>query len=185
MCPLVRGSGDDHPGGTQQPTIEAVAALHREQHGPRLGRGRGLGGHCLVLMGIEGLPGRVEFGDADALERFLQEAQRGRLPLGERRRIRASRVLDRKVEAVLHRQQFLCEPLDAETVRLFDIALGALADVVELGDRTQVLVALLLAARLGIGEQRLEIVQRQTLARLGGGRGFSSRACCSGAWNGP
>jgi hypothetical protein len=84
-------------------------------------------------------------------------------------RIRASRVLDREVEAVLHRQQFLCEPLDAETVRLFDIALGALADVVELGDRTQVLVALLLAARLGIGEQRLEIVQRQTLARLGGG----------------
>ena len=175
MGPSVRGSGDDHPGGTQQTTIEAVAALHREQHRPRLGRGRGLGGHRLVLMGIEGLPGRVEFGDADALERLLQEAQRGGLPLDERRRIRPTCVRDREVEAVLHRQQFLCEPLDAETVGLFDIALGALTDVVEFSDRTQMLIALLLATGLGIGEQGLEVIQRQPLAYGGSAYGGGAR----------
>lgn len=175
MGPSVRGAGDDHSGGPQQTTIEVVAALHREQHGPRLGRRRGLGGYRLVLMGIEGLPGRVEFGDADALERLLKEAQRGSLPLGERRCIRPTRVLDREVEAVLHWQQFLCEAFDAKPMRLFDIALGALADVVEFSERAQMLVALLLATGLGIGEQGPEVVERQPLAHGGGAYGSGAR----------
>jgi hypothetical protein len=64
----------------------------------------------------------------------------------------------------------LCEALDAETVRLFNIALGALADVVEFSDRAQMLIALLLATGLGIGEQCLEVIRRQTLVHRGGAR---------------
>jgi hypothetical protein len=52
-------------------------------------------------------------------------------------------------------------------MRLLDLALRPLADIVEFGDRTQVLFAVLLGARLRVGQQRLEVLDGQ---RLGGRR---------------
>ena len=55
--------GDDHTGRPQEPLMDGISLLDNCQHRIRLGRRRGLQGHCLVPGGIERFALGVDFGD--------------------------------------------------------------------------------------------------------------------------
>ena len=136
----------------------SVAASAQQAAGQQIARDQllhdGAGGngrildlhHGLMELGVERLAQRLDPGDAVAFEHRLQLALGGlhagddgaqrrieRLEVGRQRRKRAA-------EVVGDRQDVARKAFDAELVGLFDVLLGAAADILRVGDGPQVLV---------------------------------------------
>src|SRR5689334_15043632 len=127
-------AGHNHPGRPQQPAVQLVTRLDHPEHRVRLRRGGLLRHHGLVPLRVEGLTRRIDHPDPDPLERLRQELQRRLLPLPESAPLGPPGALHGCLQAVLHRQQLRGELLEAVAVGRLDVALGALAHVVELGE---------------------------------------------------
>ena len=146
-----RADGDERR--PQHAVGDQVALLQDGDDGVRLLRRRN-DADRLVLVRVElRARGRVDLDDLVALERRGQLAQRGvdafEQLLGRRRRDG-----DRRLEAVLHRQQALGEALDGELARLAHFFLGAAPDVLGFGLGAQVGVGELGVARFEVGVRR-------------------------------
>ncbi len=155
-----RGSRDDDARGAQQSTVQGVPALDDREHRIGLGCIRGLGCHRLVQVGVERLANGVELDDPGLLHCLGEQSGRGRLALCQRCRIRLAGVLDAQIQAVLHGQQLARKLLERVAMRLLNVALGALADVVELGKDPQLFVLQLFHQRSSHVElfaQRLDV----------------------------
>src|SRR5579862_3251861 len=156
---------DDHPGRAQKAPVELIPRLDHLQDRVRLG-GRGLlGHHGLVAGRVEGLPLGVDGAHTELLQRPGQQLQGRFLALLEAAGVRAPAVLDRQIQAVLHRQELRGELLQAVAVGGLDIALGAFAHVVELGHRAQVLLPVVLGALLGLSQRLLQALELDQLGR--------------------
>src|SRR5690606_21836796 len=101
-----------------------------------------------------------DLGEAGVLERFRQELQRRLGALAKR--LDASGAGQTHLEAVLHSDQIGGETLHGEFVSLLEIARGALAYVLDLGERTQIKILVLGGAGFGLGQS---LLQRFELAR--------------------
>src|SRR5262249_37958614 len=98
--------------------------------------------------------------------------------------VRTARVLHGELQAVLHWQQLCGELLESITVGRLDVALGALADVVELGGGAYILLPVALGALIGLDQRLLQTLQlRQLGCALGqDALGFRSRRGWRGSW---
>src|SRR6266436_5976677 len=154
---------DDHPRRPQQPAVELVARLYHPDHRVWLRGARFLRQHRLVARRIERLAQRLDHRDPELLQRLGEQLQRGLLPLPQALRVRLIGVLHGQLQAVHHGQQLGREFLQAIAVGGLDVALRALAHVVELGDRTQILLPVVPGALLSRTERLLQALELDQL----------------------
>src|SRR5262249_47408463 len=131
--------GDLYQGGTQEPIVEGVALAEDLDHGPLFEAGHRLVEQGLVLVGIEGLSGRVVGDDAMGLEQAAQSAV-GELHALFQRGFLARR-LERALEVVEARDQIAEEGGHRFLAGLLAVALGAAAEVLEVRASAEELVA--------------------------------------------
>src|SRR6202051_3723117 len=103
---------------------------------------------------IEGLPGRIDDLDAGLFEGTLQLPQGGLRALQQGGTGIGGAGRDAGLQRIADRNQCLGEALDGELARVVDFTLGALAVVLQLGDRPQVAVPVLLCLGLRSGQGR-------------------------------
>src|SRR3954471_136543 len=173
-CPLLRG--DDDLGRSQHVVAIPVALAVDLDDRPGLRALDGLLGDRLVAVRVERLALRRVLLDPDARERGEQLVLHEPDAVGQVMvavlGLRLGRV-ERAREVVDRGQELAGQLGDAAALGLRDVAAGALADIVELGHRAQVLVAVVGLGRPGIlGRLGLlgGVVLRLRDARLGRAR---------------
>src|SRR5690606_3114470 len=101
----------DNAGGAQQPDVRLVTLLNDDDDRVRRVLRARLQRHRLVLGRIERLPRRIDLANADALERLVEQLQRGPLALEQRLDVDLVGRRERRLDAVADRQHRVPEPL--------------------------------------------------------------------------
>jgi len=174
---------DDHPCRPQQTPVQLVSGLHDLEHRIGLGRVRWLRHHRFVPRRVERLSQRIDYRNPELLQGAGEQLQGRLLAFPQAAGIRPAGVLYGQLQAVPHRQELGRELLEPIAVGGFDIALSALADVVELGRRAQVLLPVVLGTLVRFHQQLLQALD---LIQLGSGLGKDAgRLRSGGGWDAP
>ena len=137
----IRVAGDDHPRRPQQPAVQHIALLDHRSTVPARLVGRGLHGHGLVVLGVEGLARRVDDVMPELLEGLVEQPQGGLLPSSSGLRHRPPARRPRRVRGCrAPASSSAANRSSAKRCAASTSRCGALADVVGLGDGAQVAV---------------------------------------------
>src|SRR5258707_2716823 len=127
--------------------------------------------HGLMPLRIEGLARRVDDLDPPLVESAVQLPQCGLGSFQQGRTGSRRTGVDPALKGVADGDQFMREALDGELARIFNLALAALAEILQFRHRAQIGVPVLGSPGLGRGQRR-RYVRAALRAHICGNRAF-------------